>query len=673
MNATVRVILCVGLTTIVVTNGSVRSVATSQGITVRLPLSESSGMCSFGGRNVISLRSEGDSSVEVRCAVSQDRIQCEGTGVEPLDLAVSDRCGARSVRLIPGTERRVALEDKAAVDVEWLDFSAAGSLSVIARRTFQGPVVLSLIVAQMPTRLLRFIRDAASPVSVSLSEVTGTAGWALPAAKHGGELLLIPDRGTVMPAAFNITGVSVPPLTAPVGKGIIPIHGLPEGSYEIRGVYESGLTLKSSSAFVTSSQSTIVKLPKAPVGGAAVRGSITACRLASEFVLQSTAARDQGRDAAQVVWSSAPGTCSWNVSGLAPGVHEASLRGPSGIVAFRRFDVSSQMVADVELVDATVIVDGKVSYNGSGLPDAQVSFIPMDRMGDGATAQTDRYGLYSVNLPRGGAYTVLVSGAGVRERRTTKFVDGNNRLDVALQGATTLRVHISGIPDGSSTQVHLRGLDQSALWSIQGPGPGEDVTEWRGIPFGRYSVSARSGSLVSKVESVELSESRPTAAIELALAPSLARLLLVDERGTPIDGSIVVVNGRRLEAVARGVYSLSDLPPGAPAIVRADGFSATCRRLSPSEDVRIVLTRGISIKMRFDSLPTKGLLEAATLAGMTNSDCPVPLTAFNPQRVDGTQFVFAIANFPEAGSLLLTTPSGSQTIAFSEPGVILVR
>jgi len=346
-------------------------------------------MCSFSGRDVISLRSEGDSLMEVQCTASRERVQCDGKGVEPLDLSVSDRCGTRSVHLLIGTERRIELDDKAPVDVEWLDLSAAGSLSIIARRTLQGPALVSLIVAEKPRRLLRFIRSGASPVSVSLNEANTAARWVLPAARPGGELLLVNDRATVMPSAFDIVGPSAPRLTVPADNGIIPISGLPDGSYEIRGLYDSGLTLKSSSTLVNASESTIVKIPKASVGGATVRGSLNACRLASEFVIQSTEARDQGRDSAQVVWSSAPGTCSWNVSGLAPGVHEASLRGPNGIVAFRRFDVSSQIVANVELADATVVVNGEVSYNGSGLSDAQVSFVPMDGIGDGVTAQTD--------------------------------------------------------------------------------------------------------------------------------------------------------------------------------------------------------------------------------------------------------------------------------------------
>ena len=122
---------------------------------------------------------------------------------------------------------------------------------------------------------------------------------------------------------------------------------------------------------------------------------------------------------------------------------------------------------------------------------------------------------------------------------------------------------------------------------------------------------------------------------------------------------------------------MDGVAPGTPMRIRAGGLVPVCRTAPRNEAIDITLVPGRSVLLQF-SAPDMASLgsDAASLVGVSSSDCPIPLASFNYAKVPTSENEpsrFMIHNFPSVDGFVLATPERRQQMIVPESGIINVR
>lgn len=173
-------------------------------------------------------------AVDAQCTLSAIT-RCSIPGTEPVDVDLGSLCRGGMVTLQPSTRTVVpAWTSRNPASLEWRSWSDAGSTLLAARRV--DPSAAEPLRIAAATRLLRVVRDGASPVTLALPgtlEAEQDLRPTVPAPLTGGELFLFLDERERQLQTLTLRG----PETRVVGvNGVsfLSVAGLPPGDYTLR-------------------------------------------------------------------------------------------------------------------------------------------------------------------------------------------------------------------------------------------------------------------------------------------------------------------------------------------------------------------------------------------------------------------------------------------------------
>jgi len=391
------------------------AVSRTEMVTVTLPDWASAAVCTVsgdaqprGGLVAIEPLGRGHTqTLSFTCPAPADRIlSCAGSGVEPIDVSVSDVCRSRRVPLNAAVDVAVSVAGPMTLTIEWLDMTNDGA----RRLAWRSAVVersVSVPVASIADRFVRFSRPGASPLTVSTAALSGAGRWTMPDPQAGGELFVRVASAAILPDAFRLTG----PWSGEISRtgGSVAVPGLLPGVYAVRPVYQGGLEGQTRAFTIDAERSTFVFLAPEPVAQASIKADAASCADATALKLNRLRATvgSDGSTVQEIVRTTEVTDCRWTVAGLPKGEYEALLETVSGSGGRQAFAVEPQQIVQVSLERPSVSVSGRVTYNDQPVTDATVDFMRPGG-GDHAQATTDSAGAYAVTLSSAGDYYVAM-------------------------------------------------------------------------------------------------------------------------------------------------------------------------------------------------------------------------------------------------------------------------
>jgi hypothetical protein len=310
------------------------------------------------------------------------------------------------------------------------------------------------------------------------------------------------------------------------------------------------------------------------------------------------------------------------------------------------FSVTADAPNTVIIVGPTVTAAGMIKRNGRPIAGAMVEFAPR-RHGLGPVASlTNQLGEYELSLPESGLFDFSVSVDGLPAASRAVRVTGDNRhinydLPFGQLIISTLHARI-----GAGFTVAIQSPDASVDVKVDADAVSNTssvtVVQQRGLPFGTYTVSAfqvepvTTRELSSRLETLTLDRTHPTATVTLDLNGKMSHLTVLDTKGhrppdvlvTPLrSASLFRFFPSHLSATLDGTYSLDGISSGTRLIVESSGYVPICRVVPDAGDIYVTLQPGVPVTLKIPGL-TRSSLEVVSLSGLVGSDCPVPLYAF---------------------------------------------
>lgn len=576
-------------------------------------------------------------------------------------------------------EATIRIPQPGPLTIEWLVRRADG-FEVLATRTMSADKAITIAITPSADRFVRFSRPGAAPVTVPSARLVEAAGWRLPDATAGGELVALIDSAPVMPVAYQISGDS----TRTINRGDDDItastlfaRGLFAGHHQVVPVYQGGLTGDPVPVVVEAAKSTVVRLQPEPVGEAFVTAPPASCATATMFavslVTQSPATGTLRRS---VFHTSDVSACQWLIAGLKPGRYDVSLRGPSSASGRQGIDIVAQSRASIALSAAVVNVTGRVRYGDAPAANMNLLFT-IDKDGFAASTVTESDGTYTLTLDRPGDYRVMLTDASKQEMRSARIALGDNTVDFTIARGATIRARVSNQSGPDNVVVDIRSHDASSFFSWKDLKNGAQEAEWSALAYGTYELSAKQGTLASDTQTVIVDADHPEATIDLRLDETRTTLTLRDEAGQPVPQARFFIVIPQPKETSPGVYALSGVPPGTRLRIRASSgpLVPTCRIVPRDQSIDVVMASGRPVTLQFpEALRSLGA-NGFTLVGLAGAECPVPLGDFAATPLASTSpdtSQFLIQNFPLDERLTLIGPRGPRMLVPAANGVLQV-
>jgi hypothetical protein len=601
-------------------------------------------------------------------------VSCNGENIEPVDILGSDVCRTRTLPLIPAMSVTVMGAQHRDLVIEWLSLKPDGRLTTVATRTQPANDVIRLRVGALPDRLVRFRREAASPVTVHALELVNSA-WTLPESVPGGELVILTETAPILPVSYHLRGTLELDITR--SSSLLSVAGLPSGVYKYAPTYEGGVRGQSREMSVRDTESTAVLATKENIGAISASGDPNDCASATEFgVLSVVAPGDGSRRSRSIIRTPDTSACHWEIGGLEPGSYEAFLKG-DGFGVSRSVVVQPQRLSTVTFERPMVRVSGQVLYNAKPLNAATVEFVHPDKA-TGILASIDAGGKYSAKLESSGPYVVTLRGESLApQRKKVTLRDGDNEVNWSFNGAT-LTVRLKGWDHATPAFVNISSSSLQLSASFQLNPWDEPVLTRNGLGFGLYRVSARQGRFVTPADKeIALDKDHPNGELDLELVSSQSILVVRDIAGNPVSGARIVGLFPQPRQIEPGYYELLGIVPGTPLIIKPPaGLAPVCKRALLDKNVEVTLVPGSSVAAKVADPSIQALtLNAGSITGIPGSDCAVPLADFQWMHVStrGPESIFIISNFPNVDGLALASPSGGGPIPLFQAREIRLR
>ncbi|MEM7582591.1 MAG: carboxypeptidase-like regulatory domain-containing protein [Acidobacteriota bacterium] len=609
-----------------------------------------------------------------------DRVRCDIEAHEPLDADCrAETCAGdeRELRLFRG--RAVELtgpHPQGPVDIAWRRFGAAGEASEsLAQRRLTPPAASqpwTLFTAAEEDRLLRLQRTGGAPETFFIPAVsednadTPSSPWPISPRwpSVGGEIFGFVDSEDFQPATLVLEGAGAKRELTPGVWSQFSAPGLPPGQYRLRAIFEGGWRLDGPPILVEGGETTELLPWELPRNGA------IELALEPELCAETTEARSlafahrEQRGKAHLTLDA--GTCIQRFEGLPPGEWMISLDDPKPHLpsatptAMRRMRPSSTAsltarvtvrveagaVSEATLERPRIILEGRVTASGQGLPDLELRLTrlpspdaapaPDDATLAVGSAPTDGEGVYRLEAPTPGpAVLWLTSQDGYPVvSRDVDLTVGNNRHDFDL-GDGRIRVFISSVegePEGPVT-VEVWNPSNKRLVRTGRLEPDREETLVYGLDFGQYELSAftEEGLATPERPRVELTKSQPADDVELVLEEQSAVATVRDANGFPVSGLLVAIDQRQLAETGEqpGEYSLLGASAGSELrVVPPLNYLPVCRMLERIEPVEITLRPANAHALLIPPagpLPPAGSFLGA-LENLPGSNCPMPVS-----------------------------------------------
>ena len=336
---------------------------------------------------------------------------------------------------------------------------------------------------------------------------------------------------------------------------------------------------------------------------------------------------------------------------------------------------------------APVRVFGTITLNDKRPNDLAVTFYQENAaLGTKITVHTDANGLYDARLPSVGKFLVnfRINGSVLLGHdETIDVVNGDNERDWTLRGGV-INLSFSGWDYSSPLMLRLGRLNmiRSGTASIVvGVSPEMLPMRLEGLAFGQYAIEARhevqTGQDKLARAIVTLDSDHTEQAVQLNLKEQHTVIKVVDQAGHPVTGAMAR-SGRGAEYVAQnepGTIVINNIPPGIPLTISAGGFVPACRALPAAADLRVVLDRGIRVRLRFSGTAAGSYPPGALKIG--SDDCLLMLRDFEYRRLGETsdgKAEFLVTNFPGTTNAVfvpgaLSSSDQQQRINFGVDGV----
>lgn len=583
----------------------------------------------------------------------------------------------------PDRSVRVVVREPVDLTVEWLELTPAGEVRVTEARTARVNASLLVPVVEDASRFVRFSRPGASPVTVPAADLLREPQWTLPDPRPGGELAAFIEPAPVLPTSYRLSGPTPVTIDA-TGRSFVSAVGLPEGAYELLPMYQGDILGEKAQVSIAHATSTTILRKAADVGGAVVTAGPGVCAPDSFFMIRRLfLASLAGIPSFNSETSPDNRGCTWAVGGLLPGRYEATLSGAQHSTRIE-FDVVTQIVTPVALPAPSVIVSGRVTYNGRPMVRASLQWA---LGGTGVGTATDANGEYRGTLAAPGEYVVMLSSEPVTSAVTrVVLAEGPNTFDWALTGgALTIRVH--GWNQASPVSIDVRSANSVGSHTLK-PGD-EPVVENAEYKLGTYVVSAYQEGvdlLTRQKKTVTLDERNPEQTVDLDLVPGRVRLILRDAAGRPIAGARVRDLSRTgfdfarmgfLDEIEPGTFRLDGIDAGAVLQIKPpSGWAPACRTMPAADTLEVTLARGRRADVQLPPGEDYLTSRLGALVELEGSDCPVALTEFSSRKVPtppGQPARYVLEDFPTARTLVLEIDGRREQIAAPEGGPIVLR
>ena len=596
---------------------------------------------------------EGD--LLVTTCSADEKIRCDGSRIEPVDVSIAAACQSGIVELVGGETITILGSRNRPVTIEWLSGEMSG-LSVVARREFPSEQSFTITVNRADRRFIRFTRFAAAPLTIPA--VALSSPFSLPTVRPGGELVVSVPEGELSPTEVTVRASRV--FRSPDRNNVAIFSGIPPGRYSIAPTYQSRAGRAVSSATVEGGRSSHVFLHPDSVGAVTVKAPGALCKMNMRWPLT----HQSDRSAKQIATlSSPPPGCTWFVAGLVEGQYRAELRSEAGIEAAGTVTASLGRSVALELAAATVDIQGRLSYNGRLMANTPVSVSSADGS-ESETTTTSSDGSFHLRLMRPGSHALSAGGQGGKRIPQSKvFVTTQGKQSIhwnIVGGDLELTVE-GGLPERTK-RVEIHG----PLGVVRAELPsGQRYMSQEGLEAGAYRVSVyedgQLGHVSERIIDAVVTAGERTA-VTAVLVRNSSRVFLQGPNGERIENADVFRGGlsasealdlRRAgrpsltPAAQNGVVELWSFPPGTEVIVVPPSpYAPACMRVSLDQQSVLRFDVGQKIEVR-----GTGLSSLSPLAGGVRTDgelgCPIPLWRFDHRliRREADGVVIGISNF----------------------------
>jgi len=383
--------------------------------------------------------------------------------------------------------------------------------------------------------------------------------------------------------------------------------------------------------------------------------------------------------------------CRWSFNSLPAGTYVAALHSPQGSNGSRDFHITAESSSvSITVPEPAARISGRLLFSDRPIADAQIEFVRVPA-GDGidaiTTTNTDGDGRYTATLNRPGHYAVVTTiGANPLQGPNppiwdwTEVVTGSNSWDIVRSG-TVLAIRLHGRDEQSPTTVIVRRGDTTKLAMVQ---PGDHpITYQLNIDYGQYQVLAyQPGRRVSAGPGTSaISQANQVATIDLELVDNHSTLSVLDEQSKrPVSVLVTGWSGQRtfanVRALSPGIYDLSPIPPGTEIVVqpRGEHLVPSCRVVGLNEQATVLLKLGRGVDAIFERRGLAGPL--GLLSGVEGSNCPIPLSTFQYQRMAtpvGAPARGTFQNFPSSRQLLFNYADLAQPVSMPDDSVVIFK
>jgi hypothetical protein len=395
------------------------------------------------------------------CTAKGGLVSCDFSGAEPVDVDRDVVCYNRVLRVKPAP--RASIYSPQPVTVEWLAVES-GAVTVVATRRANREGTLNLIVSRSNDRLVRFVREGRSPVTVSAEELF-TGSYSVPAPTAGGELLLQVGDRPVRPKFMRVAGNSGVGETVAANKGVVGLPGLPQGEYLVTPIYDGGVAGRQRQATVRPGQSTYVSESVDNVGGIRIEADGPLCNDVRGVLV------DQMRGPKNGIWVKqalarlrTAGECLQTIAGLSPGRYQVAVQGADGILFEYTVNVRTQQISVLRL-RSSVSAYGMVLLDATAVSGLNVEFtLRREGVLYRASTVTDATGAYSLTLPEPGTYSVTFRQGYTELMNQTQRASvgpGQNSLNWFLEGGT-LELYFKGWEGATPLEVTVSKMPLSS-------------------------------------------------------------------------------------------------------------------------------------------------------------------------------------------------------------------
>jgi hypothetical protein len=458
--------------------------------------------------------------------------------------------------------------------IEWREDTPTGT-KLLAARSYPVERVIKLPVLAAGTRIVRFRRESAAPLTAVVSK--SDSAYALEPPSAGAEVYIALRRSLSAPASVVLSSSDKSSdVSIPVARDHAIAMTKLDGPATVTGMFAGGVKSRTVPIRLSQNATTEVsQFPKEESGGAEIAADSSVCTEHRDATFIVYGDETRKRLIAEYPVTSVK-RCTVHVEGLAPGSHRAEVQEHGTVIVHGTFAIKANEIASAFLEPYGVRVSGVATYGkDSPASDVTLEFTPgrnAQSVGK-LEARTDTFGKFSIELPAPDSYAISFRASDFVSLPVTtrEFAEGNHTVLLELPG-TQLTIKL----------VYPPGKEQlAAQLQMSGPQPMNAPlvgTELRlpGLLEGDYRISATAGPMISEPQNVTLTAGGAPTTVELTMEEGGGVLTLTDSGGRPVSNARVLAGARQLVEQSPGRYGLEGVAVGTRIQAVASGYIPSC-------------------------------------------------------------------------------------------------